>query len=53
MFFLGITWNINDTILKLGAIQLKYYNTLWIIAFVLGYYIMKHIFKKENKSLEN
>ncbi len=52
MYFLGFTWNPADTLFKIGVIQIKYYNLLWIIAFALGWYLMKKIFLKEKKSLE-
>ncbi|MCO5725902.1 prolipoprotein diacylglyceryl transferase [Robiginitalea marina] len=52
MLYLGFTWNPDDTLLKLGVLQIKYYNLLWIIAFVLGWYIMKRIFDRENRSRE-
>ncbi len=52
MYFLGFNWNPDDTLLKIGFIQLKYYNLLWIAAFVVGWYIMKKIFLNEKKSLE-
>ena len=52
MYFLGFNWNPDGTLLKLGFIQIKYYNLLWIAAFVVGWYLMKKIFKNENKSME-
>lgn len=52
MYFLGFTWNPDDTLFKLGVLQIKYYNLLWIIAFAVGWYIMKRIFDHENKSRE-
>lgn len=52
MYFLGINWNPDETLFQLGFIQIKYYNLLWILAFVAGWYIMKYIFKKEGKPLE-
>lgn len=52
MHFLGFVWNPDDTILKIGVLQIKYYNMLWIAAFILGLYIMKRIFKNDNKPLE-
>ena len=36
MTILGIVWNPNDTLLNIGPLQLKYYNTMWIAAFALG-----------------
>jgi phosphatidylglycerol:prolipoprotein diacylglycerol transferase len=52
MYFLGITWNPNDTLFKIGFIQIKYYNLLWIAAFAFGWYLMKKIFLKEKKTVE-
>jgi len=41
MYFLGFNWNPNETIFKIGFVQIKYYNLLWILAFVLG---LGHVF---------
>lgn len=51
MYFLGITWNPDDTLFKLGFLQIKYYNLLWIVAFVVGWFIMKRIFFNEKRDL--
>jgi phosphatidylglycerol:prolipoprotein diacylglycerol transferase len=52
MHILGIIWNPNETLFSLGGLQIKYYNLLWIIAFALGWYLMKKIFLSEKKTLE-
>ncbi|ASV29249.1 prolipoprotein diacylglyceryl transferase [Maribacter cobaltidurans] len=52
MYFLGIIWNPNETLFNIGPIQIKYYNLLWIIAFAIGWYLMKKIFINEKKSVE-
>jgi prolipoprotein diacylglyceryl transferase len=52
MHFLGFIWNPNETLFKIGFLQIKYYNLLWIVAFALGWYIMKRIFSSEKKSVE-
>ncbi|MBT8321404.1 MAG: prolipoprotein diacylglyceryl transferase [Eudoraea sp.] len=52
MLFLGITWNPDDTLFKLGFLQIKYYNLLWIVAFVVGWFIMKRIFFNEKRDLK-
>ncbi|MFD2101371.1 prolipoprotein diacylglyceryl transferase [Flagellimonas iocasae] len=52
MYFLGFNWNPEGTLFKLGFIQIKYYNLLWIAAFVVGWFIMKKIFQNEKKSME-
>ena len=52
MYFLGFNWNPDDILFSIGFIQIKYYNLSWILAFVLGWYIMKRFFINENKSLD-
>ena len=52
MYFLGITWNPNETLFSLGPLQIKYYNLLWIAAFAIGWYIMKRIFTNEKKTVD-
>ncbi|MGA0012034.1 MAG: prolipoprotein diacylglyceryl transferase [Flavobacteriaceae bacterium] len=52
MTILGIVWNPNDTLLNIGPLQLKYYNTMWIAAFALGWYLMKRFFNNEEKPLD-
>ncbi len=52
MHFLGFNWNPDDILFQIGFIQIKYYNLLWILAFVVGWSIMKQIFKRENISIE-
>lgn len=52
MYFLSFIWNPNETLFKIGFLQIKYYNLLWIVAFALGWYIMKRIYNNENKTVE-
>ncbi|WP_190809491.1 prolipoprotein diacylglyceryl transferase [Flagellimonas sp. S3867] len=52
MYFLGFNWNPDGTLLKLGFIQLKYYNLLWIAAFLVGWVIIKRIFLNEKKTIQ-
>ncbi|NNC62597.1 MAG: prolipoprotein diacylglyceryl transferase, partial [Eudoraea sp.] len=52
MHFLGFIWNPADTLFKIGFLQIKYYNLLWIIAFALGWFIMKRIFLNEKKTVQ-
>lgn len=39
--------------LDLGFFELHFYSVMWIIAFVLGFYITKRIWKNENQSSES
>ncbi|MFD0796805.1 prolipoprotein diacylglyceryl transferase [Maribacter chungangensis] len=52
MYFLGFNWNPDGTLFNIGFIQIKYYNLFWILTFVVGWYLMKKIFNKEQKSME-
>ncbi|SHJ21550.1 prolipoprotein diacylglyceryl transferase [Pseudozobellia thermophila] len=52
MHYLGIIWNPNETLFSLGPLQIKYYNLLWIIAFGMGWFLMKRIFTNEKKTVE-
>ena len=48
---LSIIWNPTEGI-DLGFFVIRYYSLMFVIAFGLGWYIMKHIFERENESLE-
>lgn len=52
MYFLGFNWNPEGTLFNIGFIQIKYYNLLWILTFVVGWYLLKQIFDKEQKSMK-
>jgi len=46
-----MVWNPSEGI-DLGFFVIRYYSLMFVIAFGLGWYIMKHIFERENESLE-
>lgn len=48
---LNIIWNPSEGI-DLGFFVIRYYSLMFVIAFGLGWYIMKRIFERENESLE-
>ncbi|PWA05879.1 prolipoprotein diacylglyceryl transferase [Flavobacterium psychrotolerans] len=48
---LSIVWNPSEGI-DLGFFIIRYYSLMFVIAFGLGWYIMKKIFENENESLE-
>lgn len=48
---LSIVWNPSEGI-DLGFFVIRYYSLMFVIAFGLGWYIMKNIFENENESLE-
>ena len=52
MYFLGMTWNPDKALIEIGAFQLRYYSLMFVIAFLLGWYLTKKIFNRENQPLE-
>lgn len=51
MQFLSITWDPSEGI-DLGFFMIRYYSLMFVIAFVLGWYIMKKIYDREGLSAE-
>ena len=52
MQLLKLDWNPITGIDIVGNFKLHFYSLMWVIAFILGWYIMKRIFTKEKVSLE-
>jgi prolipoprotein diacylglyceryl transferase len=48
---LNIIWNPSEGI-DLGFFVIRYYSLMFVIAFGLGWYIMKNIFEREGESIE-
>ncbi len=48
---LSIVWNPSEGI-DLGFFIIRYYSLMFVIAFGLGWYIMKRIFENENESID-
>lgn len=48
---LNMVWNPSEGI-NLGFFVIRFYSLMFVIAFGLGWYIMKNIFERENESLE-
>lgn len=51
MHYLSFVWDPSEGI-DLGFFIIRYYSLMFVIAFVLGWFIMKRIFKNEGESLE-
>lgn len=52
IFSLAINWNFNPNIFEIGSFPVKYYSLMYVLAFVIGLYLMKKIFNKDNVPLE-
>lgn len=48
---LNIVWNPSEGI-DLGFFVIRYYSLMFVVAFVLGWYLMKKIFERENETIE-
>lgn len=52
MYLLKFDWNPITGIDIAGNFKLHFYSVMWIVAFLLGWYIMKRIFTKEKINIE-
>ncbi len=43
-----IHWSVDPTLISFGGFEIRYYGLLFASGFLLGYFIMQHIFRKEN-----
>lgn len=50
--FLAIVWDINPVLFDIGFIKIHYYSLMWILAFVMGWYVMKHIFETDKVDIK-
>lgn len=53
MYFTKINWSPSETLFNIGSFGIHYYSLMFIIAFGLGYYLMKKIFQEEKIPLEH
>lgn len=51
MVLLNFIWNPDQVLIDLGFISVRYYSLMFVIAFGLGWYLMKKIFLNEGKTL--
>jgi len=47
MYLAKIDWSPSETLFKIGSFGVHYYSLMFVIAFGLGYFLMKKIFEKE------
>lgn len=52
MFFTKIDWAPSATLFKIGSFGVHYYSLMFVLAFGLGYYLMKKIFEQEKIPVE-
>ena len=49
--FLAFVWNPSEGI-EIGSFVIRFYSLMFVVAFAIGWYIMKHIFNRENEPIE-
>lgn len=49
---LSIRWSIDPELFNIGGFSLRYYSLCFVIAFYLGYWLMKNMYLKEGKPTE-
>lgn len=47
-----IIWNVKPQLIDFGRFEIRYYSILFALAFVIGYFILLRIFKKEGRTVE-
>ena len=47
--FNAIVWNVDPEIAQIGPITIRYYGILFALSFILGYNIMRSIYRREDK----
>ena len=52
MFLNYITWNVKPQIIDFGNFEIRWYSLLFALGFIVGYYIMASMFKRENVSIQ-
>lgn len=49
---LYITWNADPVMVDFGFLKIHYYSICWILAFVMGWYVMKNIFSTDKVDIK-
>ena len=52
MIPLFVNWDVKPQIFTLGSFEIRWYSLLFALSFIIGYYILSRIFKKEGLSIE-
>lgn len=47
MVFNYITWNADPVLFSIGSLQVRWYGLFWALGFLIGYFIMKRVYKRE------
>jgi len=50
---LQIHWDVDPTIFRLGPLAPRWYGLLFALGFLIGFYLMRHVFQREGKPEED
>lgn len=53
MILLGINWNPSPELFRIFNFPVRYYGLMFVVAFLLGIYLLKKIYKNENIDVEH
>ena len=42
-----ITWNVDPVLFSIGSLQVRWYGLFWALGFLIGYFIMQKIYRRE------
>ena len=42
-----ITWNVDPVLFSIGSLSVRWYGLLWALGFLIGYFIMRRIYRRE------
>lgn len=42
-----ITWDVDPVLFSLGPLQVRWYGLLWAVGFLIGYFVMRGIYRRE------
>ena len=48
-----ITWNLDPVLFSIGNIHVRWYGLMWALGFLLGYFVMRKIYRREKMSDES
>ena len=50
MLFNYITWNVDPVLFSIGSLSVRWYGLFWALGFLIGYFIMRRIYRREKMS---
>ena len=45
-----ITWNVDPVLFSIGSLSVRWYGLMWALGFLIGYFVMRRIYRREQMS---